>query len=83
MCELDKLKIGVLPGNMGKQEGWYIALSVGKRGSSGAGPRHAANPLHRLGLEGLLVSVLLEVGPSLGFVCSSLFRSLVGVQAGE
>lgn len=113
MCELHQLKIPVLPGSLGKQEGWLIACSVGERETVvglgpvtqlipshrlrwqstlsvgeretvvGLGPSTELIPLHKLSLEGLLVWVLLEVGPRLGFVCSSLFRSVVGVQAGE
>ena len=84
MCELDKLKILVLPGDMGKQEGWHTTHSLwGKETVVGTGPITQLIPLHRLSLEPLLVWVLLEVDQRLGCVSNSLFRSVVGARVGE
>ena len=59
MRELHQLKIPVLPGSLGKQEGWLIARSVGERetvvglGPAAAEPRAAAPSVTGLGRWGL------------------------------
>lgn len=83
LCELDKLQILGLPGDMGKQERWHRTHSLwGEETVAGAGPVTQLIPLHRLSLEHLLAWVLLEVDPRLGCVSNSLFRSVVGARVG-